>query len=253
MAWWTSQRSRYRIRVNRWMTLSRKRVCNHYYSSNVSISPEDTVQWKKTWSGPSSGFGDPPEDATVPSCWSVSTTLKVISFRWKLELLNKGVTLIPEKRLSYFWRLSTTAHMYTNVGSDAPTTKENFSGRVLDRAGIEKIQLAAKEGLALINGTTVPPVSVPLRLMMVSTTKLLISLVLSHGKFTMTTVHSEKTFHSSVRGHHKSLATSVTFLMKQEYHCCDSTTGTDPYTLLYPQIHGQQGFYCLRKRKVEIE
>ena len=77
-----------------------------------------------------------------------------------LELLNKGVTpYIPEKgSLGASGDLAPLAHMVLPMlGLGRAYYKgELLSGQeALDRAGIEKIQLAAKEGLALINGTTV--------------------------------------------------------------------------------------------------
>ena len=77
-----------------------------------------------------------------------------------LELLNKGVVpYIPEKgSLGASGDLAPLAHMVLPM---LGLGRAYYQGQLLSgqealaKAGIEKIALAAKEGLALINGTTV--------------------------------------------------------------------------------------------------
>ena len=136
---------------------------------NVSISPEDTVQLQENLIRThSSGFGDPlPEDAVraimlirINSLLKGYSGIRLSTVEKLLELLNKGVTpYIPEKgSLGASGDLAPLSHMVLPMlGLGRAYYKgELLSGQeALDRAGIEKIQLAAKEGLALINGTTV--------------------------------------------------------------------------------------------------
>ncbi|MFQ9597482.1 MAG: histidine ammonia-lyase [Streptococcus sp.] len=133
------------------------------------MSPEDTVQLQENLIRThSSGFGDPlPEDAVraimlirINSLLKGYSGIRLSTVEKLLELLNKGVTpYIPEKgSLGASGDLAPLAHMVLPMlGLGRAYYKgELLSGQeALDRAGIEKIQLAAKEGLALINGTTV--------------------------------------------------------------------------------------------------
>ena len=136
---------------------------------NVSISPEDTVQLQENLIRThSSGFGDPlPEDAVraimlirINSLLKGYSGIRLSTVEKLLELLNKGVTpYIPEKgSLGASGDLAPLSHMVLPMLGlgQAYYKGQLLSGQeALDQAGIEKIQLAAKEGLALINGTTV--------------------------------------------------------------------------------------------------
>ncbi|WP_159582798.1 histidine ammonia-lyase [Streptococcus halichoeri] len=136
---------------------------------NVSISPEDTVQLQENLIRThSSGFGDPlPEDAVraimlirINSLVKGYSGIRLSTIEKLLELLNKGVhPYIPEKgSLGASGDLAPLAHMVLPMLGlgQAYYQGELLSGQAaLERAGIQKIALAAKEGLALINGTTV--------------------------------------------------------------------------------------------------
>ncbi len=206
---------------------------------------------KKTYLNSLICFGDPlPEDAVrAIMLIRINSLLKGYSGylsvnRWKTaELLNKGVTPYIPERLS---QTSTTcSYGFTNVGSwtYAPTTKENFSvvKKPLDRAGIEKIQLAAKEGLALINGTTVLTGIGALATMMVSTAQILwYRWCLPHGSSQWNwPVHSKKTFIPSAHkvDNWQPLVTSVTLEGSKNTTVATQQRVQDPYSL-YPQIHG---------------
>ncbi|WP_159549353.1 histidine ammonia-lyase [Streptococcus halichoeri] len=136
---------------------------------NVSISPEDTVQLQENLIRThSSGFGDPlPEDAVraimlirINSLVKGYSGIRLSTIEKLLELLNKGVhPYIPEKgSLGASGDLAPLAHMVLPMLGlgQAYYQGELLSGQAaLERADIQKIALAAKEGLALINGTTV--------------------------------------------------------------------------------------------------
>ena len=124
---------------------------------NVSISPEDTVQLQENLIRThSSGFGDPlPEDAVraimlirINSLLKGYSGIRLSTVEKLLELLNKGVTpYIPEKgSLGASGDLAPLSHMVLPMlGLGRAYYKgELLSGQeALDRAGIEKIQLAA--------------------------------------------------------------------------------------------------------------
>ena len=136
---------------------------------NVSISPEDTTQLQENLIRThASGFGDPlPEDAVraimlirINSLVKGYSGIRLSTVEKLLELLNKGVVpFIPEKgSLGASGDLAPLAHMVLPMLGlgHAYYQGQLLSGQeALDKAGIEKIALAAKEGLALINGTTV--------------------------------------------------------------------------------------------------
>ncbi|MGT2808135.1 histidine ammonia-lyase [Streptococcus iniae] len=136
---------------------------------NVSISPEDTVQLQENLIRThSSGFGNPlPEDAVraimlirINSLVKGFSGIRLSTIEKLLELLNKGVhPYIPEKgSLGASGDLAPLSHMVLPMlGLGKAYYKgELLSGKeAMAKAGIDTIELAAKEGLALINGTTV--------------------------------------------------------------------------------------------------
>lgn len=136
---------------------------------NVSISREDTVQLQENLIRThSTGYGDPlSEDAVravmlirINSLLKGYSGIRLLTIETLLAMLNKGVTPhIPEKgSLGASGDLAPLAHMVLpmlGLGK-AYYQGELLSGaEAMDKAGIPVIQLEAKEGLALINGTTV--------------------------------------------------------------------------------------------------
>ncbi|MGT2887600.1 histidine ammonia-lyase [Streptococcus didelphis] len=136
---------------------------------NVSISPEDTVQLQENLIRThASGYGDPlPEDTVraimlirINSLVKGYSGIRLSTIETLLEMLNKGVhPYIPEKgSLGASGDLAPLAHMVLPM---LGLGKAYYKGELLNskeamvRAGIDPIALAAKEGLALINGTTV--------------------------------------------------------------------------------------------------
>ena len=134
----------------------------------VSISAEDTSQLQENLIRThSSGFGNPlPEDAVramiairINSLVKGFSGIRLLTIETLLGMLNKGVVPhIPEKgSLGASGDLAPLAHMVLpmlGLGR-AYYEGELMSGKeAMDKAGVEVISLAAKEGLALINGTT---------------------------------------------------------------------------------------------------
>ena len=241
---------------------------------NVSISPEDTVQLQENLIRThSSGFGDPlPEDAVraimlirINSLLKGYSGIRLSTVEKLLELLNKGVTpYIPEKgSLGASGDLAPLAHMVLPMlGLGRAYYKgELLSGQeALDRAGIEKIQLAAKEGLALINGTTVLTGIGALatydgiQLLKLSDIAGALSMEVHNG----ITSPFEEDLHS-IRPQSGQLATArnIRNLLEGSKNTTVATQQRvqDPYTLrCIPQIHGaSKDSIAYVKEKVEIE
>ncbi len=136
---------------------------------NVSISREDSSQLQENLIRThSSGFGDPLAEDEVRAVMLIRINslvkgysgIRMETVNTLLEMLNKNVIpFIPEKgSLGASGDLAPLSHMVLpmlGLGR-AYYEGELLSGKeAMERAGIPVIKLAAKEGLALINGTTV--------------------------------------------------------------------------------------------------
>ncbi len=136
---------------------------------NVSISKEDNAQLQENLIRTHScGYGRPfPEEVVraillirINSLLKGVSGIRMSTINTLLDMLNKGVTpMIPEKgSVGASGDLAPLAHMVLpmlGLGK-AFYQGELLSGKeAMEKAGIEVIQLAAKEGLALINGTSV--------------------------------------------------------------------------------------------------
>ncbi|MBS4761296.1 histidine ammonia-lyase [Carnobacteriaceae bacterium zg-ZUI252] len=136
---------------------------------NVSISQEDTVQLQENLIRThSTGYGDPfPEDVVraimlirINSLLKGYSGIRLLTIQTLLDMLNNRVTPhIPEKgSLGASGDLAPLAHMVLPM---LGLGKAYYNGELLpgkeamEKAGVPVIQLDAKEGLALINGTTV--------------------------------------------------------------------------------------------------
>ncbi|HFD5574586.1 TPA: histidine ammonia-lyase [Streptococcus pyogenes] len=207
---------------------------------NVSISPEDTVQLQENLIRThASGFGDPlPEDAVraimlirINSLVKGYSGIRLSTIEKLLELLNKGVhPYIPEKgSLGASGDLAPLAHMVLPMlGLGKAYYKgELLSGQeALDKAGIDKISLAAKEGLALINGTTV-----------------------------LTAIGALATYDAIQLLKLSDLAGALSLEGSQNTTVATQSRVQDPYTLrCMPQIHGaSKDSIAYVKSKVDIE
>lgn len=135
----------------------------------VSVSDEETVQLQENLIRThSSGFGEPfPRDVVraimlvrVNSLLKGFSGIRLSTVKALLDLINHKVhPHIPEKgSLGASGDLAPLSHMVLpmlGLGR-AYYDGELMSGKeALDKAGLKPIQLASKEGLALINGTTV--------------------------------------------------------------------------------------------------
>ena len=136
---------------------------------NVNISKEDSSQLQENLIRThSSGFGDPLKEDEVRAAMLIRINslvkgysgIRLETVETLLEMLNKNVIPhIPEKgSLGASGDLAPLAHMVLpmlGLGR-AYYNGELLSGKeAMDLAGIKTIKLAAKEGLALINGTTI--------------------------------------------------------------------------------------------------
>ncbi|KHD46041.1 histidine ammonia-lyase [Streptococcus hongkongensis] len=241
---------------------------------NVSISPEDTRQLQENLIRThSSGFGDPlPEDAVraimlirINSLVKGFSGIRLSTIEKLLELLNKGVhPYIPEKgSLGASGDLAPLAHMVLPIlGLGKAYYKgELLAGKeALKKAGIEPIELAAKEGLALINGTTVLTAIGALatydaiQLLKLSDIAGALSLEVHNG------INSpfEERLHT-IRPQSGQLATArnIRNLIEGSKNISEATQDhvQDPYTLrCIPQIHGaSKDSIAYVKEKVEIE
>ncbi|MDO5040901.1 MAG: histidine ammonia-lyase [Peptoniphilus sp.] len=137
--------------------------------SEVSISKEDTTQLQENLIRThSSGFGNPLSEEEVRAVMLIrinslvkgQSGIRLETVETILDMLNKGVIPhIPEKgSVGASGDLAPLAHMVLpmlGLGR-AYYEGELMSGKeAMEKAGIATIKLAAKEGLALINGTTV--------------------------------------------------------------------------------------------------
>lgn len=137
--------------------------------SNVSISQEDTAALQRNLIiSHSCGMGEPLPTEVVRAamllrCNALSrgnSGVRESTLLTLLEMLNRGVTpIIPEKgSLGASGDLAPLSHMVLVMlgEGEAEYRGERMSGReAMERAGIPVIELAAKEGLALINGTQI--------------------------------------------------------------------------------------------------
>jgi histidine ammonia-lyase len=133
------------------------------------ISPEEVEQLQRNIVlSHAVGVGDPFDTSTVRAVMLIRANtlsrgfsgIKLETLELLLELLNKGVhPLIPEKgSLGASGDLAPLAHMsLVLIGEgEAEFEGEILSGKdALEKAGLRPVTLAAKEGLALTNGTTV--------------------------------------------------------------------------------------------------
>lgn len=241
---------------------------------NVSISPEDTVQLQENLIRThSSGYGDPlAEDAVraimlirINSLVKGFSGIRLSTIEKLLELLNEGVhPYIPEKgSLGASGDLAPLAHMVLPM---LGLGKAYYKGELLPgkealaKAGIEPIELAAKEGLALINGTTVLTgigalaTYDAINLLKLSDIAGALSLEVHNG----ITSPFEERLHT-IRPQSGQLATA-----RNIRHLIEGSSNTtvatqervqDPYTLrCIPQIHGaSKDSIAYVKEKVEIE
>lgn len=136
---------------------------------NVSISSKDTVQLQENLIRTHScGFGDPlAEDAVraiilirINSLVKGYSGIRLGTIQTLVDMLNKNlVPHIPEKgSLGASGDLAPLAHMVLpmlGLGRAYYEGKLMTGKEAMKKAGIPVIQLEAKEGLALINGTTV--------------------------------------------------------------------------------------------------
>ncbi|NVP24795.1 histidine ammonia-lyase [Treponema phagedenis] len=137
--------------------------------SCVSISKEDNAQLQENLIRThASGFGDPLGEDEVRAVMliRINSLLKGVSgirlstVETLLNMLNKNlVPFIPEKgSLGASGDLAPLAHMVLpmlGLGKAYYNGELLQGGEAMKKAGIPVIKLAAKEGLALINGTTV--------------------------------------------------------------------------------------------------
>lgn len=136
---------------------------------NVSISKDDCAQLQENLIRThSSGFGNPLSEDEVRAVMLIRINslvkgysgIRLETVNTLLDMLNKNVIpFIPEKgSLGASGDLAPLSHMVLpmlGLGR-AYFDGELLSGKeAMERAGIPTIKLAAKEGLALINGTTV--------------------------------------------------------------------------------------------------
>ncbi|MTB64952.1 histidine ammonia-lyase [Streptococcus sp. zg-86] len=241
---------------------------------NVSISPEDTVQLQENLIRThSSGFGNPlPEDAVraimlirVNSLVKGFSGIRLSTVEKLLELLNKEVhPYIPEKgSLGASGDLAPLSHMVLPM---LGLGKAYYKGELLPgkealaKAGIEPIELAAKEGLALINGTTVLTgigalaTYDAIQLLKLSDIAGALSLEAHNG----ITSPFEEELHT-IRPQSGQLATArnIRHLIEGSQNTTVATQERvqDPYTLrCIPQIHGaSKDSIAYVKEKVEIE
>ena len=136
---------------------------------NVSISKEDSSQLQENLIRThSSGFGNPLNEDEVRAIMLIRINslikgysgIRLSVVKLLLDMLNKGVVpYIPEKgSVGASGDLAPLAHMVLPMlGLGRAYFKgELLSGKeAMEKAGLSPIELVAKEGLALINGTTV--------------------------------------------------------------------------------------------------
>ncbi|WP_124057345.1 histidine ammonia-lyase [Vaginisenegalia massiliensis] len=242
---------------------------------NVSISQEDTEQLQENLIRThSSGYGDPFKEDVVKAIILIRINsllkgysgIRLLTVEKLVEMLNKGVVpYIPEKgSLGASGDLAPLAHMVLpmlGLGR-AYVNGELLSGKeAMAKAGVEVITLTSKEGLALINGTTVLTAVGALatwdaiQLAKLSDIAGALSLEVHNG----ISSPFEDELHT-IRPQYGQLATARN--MRRLIEGSDYTTVAtaervqDPYTLrCMPQIHGasKDGIaYVLEKVEIEI-
>lgn len=136
---------------------------------NVSIDRKDCAQLQENLIRTHScGFGNPFATEVVRAIMLIRANalikgysgIRLSTLELLVDMLNKGVhPMIPEKgSLGASGDLAPLAHLVLPMLGlgQAEFGGELLSGKVaMDKAGLEPIKLAAKEGLALINGTPV--------------------------------------------------------------------------------------------------
>lgn len=241
---------------------------------NVSISSEDTVQLQENLIRThSSGFGDPLEEDVVRAIMLIRVNslikgysgIRLSTVESLLAMLNKGVhPFIPEKgSLGASGDLAPLAHMVLPL---LGLGKAYYQGELLPgkeamtKAGLPIIQLAAKEGLAFINGTTVLNAIGALatydaiELLKLSDIAGALSLEVHNG----ISSPFEEELHT-IRPQSGQLATArnIRRLIEESAYTIVATADRvqDPYTLrCIPQIHGaSKDSIAYVKEKVEIE
>ena len=242
---------------------------------NVSISTEDTTQLQENLIRThSSGFGAPLKEDQVRAIMLIRVNslvkgysgIRLSTIEKLVELLNKGVTpYVPEKgSLGASGDLAPLAHMVLPMLGLGQAYYQGrlYSGKeALERAGIEPIALAAKEGLALINGTTVLTAIGALvtydaiQLLKLSDIAGALSLEVHNG----ITSPFDEDLHT-IRPQSGQLATArnIRNLLENSGNTTEATQDRvqDPYTLrCIPQIHGASKdsiAYVLSKIEIEI-
>ncbi|EHI69122.1 histidine ammonia-lyase [Streptococcus ictaluri] len=242
---------------------------------NVSISPEDTVQLQENLIRThASGFGDPlPEDAVraimlirINSLVKGFSGIRLSTIETLLDMLNKGVhPYIPEKgSLGASGDLAPLAHMVLPMLGLGKAYYEGqlLSGKeAMDKAGIACIDLAAKEGLALINGTTTVLTGIgalatydAIQLLKLSDLAGTLSLEVHNG---ITSPFEEKLHTIRPQSGQLATARNIRHLLEGSQNTTLATQERvqDPYTLrCIPQIHGaSKDSIAYVKTKVEIE
>ncbi|HEL9633853.1 TPA: histidine ammonia-lyase [Streptococcus suis] len=241
---------------------------------NVSIPTEDTIQLQENLIRThSSGFGNPlPEDVVraimlirINSLVKGYSGIRLETVEKLLEMLNKGVhPFIPEKgSLGASGDLAPLSHMVLPM---LGLGKAYYKGQLLsgkeamEQAGIDIIHLAAKEGLALINGTTVLTAIGALvtydaiQLLKLSDIAGALSLEVHNG---ITSPFEEELHLIRPQSGQLATARNIRQLLEDSGNTTVATIQRvqDPYTLrCIPQIHGaSKDSIAYVKEKVEIE
>jgi histidine ammonia-lyase len=166
-----------------------------------------------------------------------------------LEMLNRGVhPIIPEKgSLGASGDLAPLAHMACVLigAGEAEFQGEVMSGiSALQRAGLEPLELAAKEGLALTNGTTI---MTAVGLLETWKAKKLAALADVSGCLTLEALHGTITAFDerlhALRPHPRQIecAKNLREILRESQFCrdFDPSNVQDAYTLrCMPQVHG---------------
>ncbi|MBF0780102.1 MULTISPECIES: histidine ammonia-lyase [unclassified Granulicatella] len=241
---------------------------------NVSISQDDTEQLQENLIRThSTGFGDPlKEDAVraimlirINSLLKGYSGIRLSTIQTLLDMLNKKVTPhIPEKgSLGASGDLAPLAHMVLPM---LGLGKAYFNGELLsgkeamEKAGVPVIKLDAKEGLALINGTTVLTgigalaTYDAIELLKLSDIAGALSLEVHHG---ISSPFEEELHIIRPQSGQLATARNIRTLIEGSQYTTVATPQRvqDPYTLrCIPQIHGaSKDSIAYVKQKVEIE
>lgn len=241
---------------------------------NVSISKEDAKQLQENLIRThSTGFGDPLAIDVVRAIMVIRINsllkgysgIRLETIQTLLDMVNKGVTpYVPEKgSLGASGDLAPLAHMVLPM---LGLGKAYFNGELLpgkeamEKAGVPVIALQEKEGLALINGTTVLTgigalaTYDAIELLKLSDIAGALSLEVHNG----ITSPFEEQLHT-IRPQKGQLATARNMRVLLE-NSGNTTVATpsrvqDPYTLrCIPQIHGaSKDSIAYVREKVEVE